>query len=116
MPGSSGSNDAGADWTYLGNDLIRYLPRNRFAFLFWNVIHRKDIGVFLVQRQRINMDDLFFSDECLEYPSMALQETAIDHDAMVRILNTTLSDSLIGRRPPSGPGRILALADSRPTT
>jgi hypothetical protein len=86
---SSGRNDAGADWTYFGNDLIRYLPCNCFAFLFWNVIHRKDIGVFLVQRQRINVDDLIFSDECLEYASMALQETAIDHDAVVRILNPT---------------------------
>lgn len=54
------------------NNLIRDMARNGFAFPFWNIIHEEDVSVFLVKRQRINMNDLSFPNEIVEHPSMAL--------------------------------------------
>src|SRR6266700_4145577 len=46
----------------LGDNHIRYLTRYFLAFLFRDIVHQKDVGIFFVQRQRIEVNYLFFPD------------------------------------------------------
>src|SRR5512134_818416 len=48
--GSSRRDDVGTDRTYDGNDLVRHLPRDRFALLLWNIVDEEDVRVLLVER------------------------------------------------------------------
>ena len=65
------------------NDFIGNLPRNRVSLIFRNVVHQKNVGVFLVERKRIDLNDLVFADQPLEDPSMTFQKTAINHDCFL---------------------------------
>jgi len=52
------------------NNLIGNLPRNAVSFSFRHIIHQEDVSVFLVQRQRVDMNDLSFPNEIVEHPSI----------------------------------------------
>jgi hypothetical protein len=45
-----------------GNDLVGDLPRDGFPLLLWDIVHQKDVGVFLVEWQGIDVHHLVFTD------------------------------------------------------
>ena len=47
----------------LGDDLVGHLSRHRLTLIFRHIVHQEDVGIFLVERQRIDLDHPVLANE-----------------------------------------------------
>lgn len=74
--------------------MLGYLSRHTIAFHFRDLFGIKNIAIFLINRERIEINQLPFPQQILNNSPMTAEETSVNHDNFLRALHPSRNSGI----------------------